>query len=203
MGVSVKSPKKTLSLYQNNVPGLDFTIKTESKTILRNDVINLKTDFSNKKFISTELDKLEISNKINSITQNKEFKKLITDYMHNSLRKLKIQRVNKIETIFKDIYELQILQCEVGSIWVVKPCFSGEYLAVGGKSGVLTIYSISALEDSLPHLDDNQFPRFLNFIEEIPLLMLSAHSSDIIDLCWFANVNILFKLVGLSTRLGF
>ncbi len=92
---------------------------------------------------------------------------------------------------FRNLVELQNFQADFQQIWVIKLSPSGEYLATGGRTGILKIFEIigtnsNEIKDCYTSQD---ILSYLNFISEVPVRSYNHHSDDIIDICWSPRVN--------------
>ena len=68
---------------------------------------------------------------------------------------------------------------------------NGEYLATGGKTGILKIFEILGTNSKKYKLSytSEDVQSYLKFISETPFRSYNIHSDDIIDICWSPRVN--------------
>ena len=85
---------------------------------------------------------------------------------------------------FKHVFETQCFKGDTSPIWVAKLSNSAEYLAVGSKSGVLTILEFLTEKNILSSLKTNGLTHALSIFNENPYKVYNAHQTDIIDLDW-------------------
>lgn len=84
----------------------------------------------------------------------------------------------------KNILEIQNFEGDTDKIWVVQFSSCGKYLATGGKSGVLKIWEVLSVNDSLDIYEKRELLKFTNFFSENAFRIYTEHKKDIIDLSW-------------------
>ena len=84
----------------------------------------------------------------------------------------------------KNILEIQNFEGDTDKIWVVQFSSCGKYLATGGKSGVLKIWEVLSVNDSLDIYEKRELLKFTNFFSENAFRIYTEHKKDIIALSW-------------------
>ena len=139
---------------------------------------------------------LKISNKKYNENKSLLFLKLnynlISTYMTKGFDKKRINFQN-------ELVELQKFKVDSEQIWVAAFDVNKNYLATGGKTGVLKIWRINTMLDdqnkyinsflfkdknSQTVLNDEEKKSFLNIIDESIYKIYYNHSSDITDISW-------------------
>ena len=137
--------------------------------------------------------------KINSIIFEKIKESDINlKFLQSKLRTIpiKIKNISNIKNRhFKNLIELQNFYIEDSPIWVIKFSNDSNYLATGGKKGIVKIFEIMnyEYENFKSSYDKSQILSFLNFLSEKPKKTLNEHSNDIIDLSW-SSINYSYLL---------
>ena len=137
--------------------------------------------------------------KINSIIFEKIKESDINlKFLQSKLRTIpiKIKNISNIKNRhFKNLIELQNFYIEDSPIWVIKFSNDSNYLATGGKKGIVKIFEIMnyEYENFKSSYDKTQILSFLNFLSEKPKKTLNEHSNDIIDLSW-SSINYSYLL---------
>ena len=62
--------------------------------------------------------------------------------------------------------------------------YNGKYLATGGKSGVLKIWEILTMKDSIDAYERKNILKYMNYCNEDAYRIYTEHSKDIIDIAW-------------------
>ena len=113
-----------------------------------------------------------------------------------------------------ELIELQKFKADSEQIWVASLDKDHNYLATGGKSGVLKIWKMNTLIDdnnkyNNPFLFSNnerefktnsEIKNYLNFIDETVYKIYCEHSSDIIDISWSKKYSNLLVSVSLDEK---
>ena len=137
--------------------------------------------------------------KINSIIFEKiKESEINLKFLQSKLRTIpiKIKNISNIKNRhFKNLIELQNFYIEDSPIWVIKFSNDSNYLATGGKKGIVKIFEIMnyEYENFKSSYDKSQILSFLNFLSEKPKKTLNEHSNDIIDLSW-SSINYSYLL---------
>ena len=137
--------------------------------------------------------------KINSIILEKiKESEINLKFLQSKLRTIpiKIKNISNIKNRhFKNLIELQNFYIEDSPIWVIKFSNDSNYLATGGKKGIVKIFEIMnyEYENFKSSYDKSQILSFLNFLSEKPKKTLNEHSNDIIDLSW-SSINYSYLL---------
>ena len=137
--------------------------------------------------------------KINSIIFEKiKESEINLKFLQSKLRTIpiKIKNISNIKNRhFKNLIELQNFYIEDSPIWVIKFSNDSNYLATGGKKGIVKIFEIMnyEYENFKSSYDKTQILSFLNFLSEKPKKTLNEHSNDIIDLSW-SSINYSYLL---------
>ena len=137
--------------------------------------------------------------KINSIIFEKiKESEINLKFLQSKLRTIpiKIKNISNIKNRhFKNLIELQNFYIEDSPIWVIKFSYDSNYLATGGKKGIVKIFEIMnyEYENFKSSYDKTQILSFLNFLSEKPKKTLNEHSNDIIDLSW-SSINYSYLL---------
>ena len=137
--------------------------------------------------------------KINSIIFEKiKESEINLKFLQSKLRTIpiKIKNISNIKNRhFKNLIELQNFYIEDSPIWVIKFSNDSNYLATGGKKGIVKIFEIMnyEYENFKSCYDKTQILSFLNFLSEKPKKTLNEHSNDIIDLSW-SSINYSYLL---------
>ena len=189
------SEKNKTSINEENIEIpklLNYTIKNSRIPLLNLD-INLH--LSNKKY-----------NDNKSLLFLKLNYNLITPYISKGFDKKKINFQN-------ELIELQNFKADSEQIWVASIDSTYNYLATGGKSGVLKIWKINTMLD-----DENKYIKsvlyknknysinkediksFLNIIEESVYKIYYSHTSDITDISWSKKYNNILVSVSLDNK---
>ena len=189
------SEKNKTSINEENIEIpklLNYTIKNSRIPLLNLD-INLH--LSNKKY-----------NDNKSLLFLKLNYNLITPYISKGFDKKKINFQN-------ELIELQNFKADSEQIWVASIDSTYNYLATGGKSGVLKIWKINTMLD-----DENKYIKsvlyknknysinkediksFLNIIEESVYKIYYSHTSDITDISWSKKYNNILVSISLDNK---
>ena len=189
------SEKNKTSINEENIEIpklLNYTIKNSRIPLLNLD-INLH--LSNKKY-----------NDNKSLLFLKLNYNLITPYISKGFDKKKINFQN-------ELIELQNFKADSEQIWVASIDTTYNYLATGGKSGVLKIWKINTMLD-----DENKYIKsvlyknknysinkediksFLNIIEESVYKIYYSHTSDITDISWSKKYNNILVSISLDNK---
>lgn len=129
-----------------------------------------------------------IMNKIESVKKN--FPLMTLDYVFLKKNYKIIQAKSKREKSTKNnhlvnLFEIQNFRADSEEIWAVRISNKGEYMATGGKSGVLKIWEIISYTDSiLDYKPERGLSDYLNYINETAFRIYTEHQKDIIDICW-------------------
>ena len=157
---------------------LNNTIKNTYVPLLN---LNINLSLANKRFFENK-----------SLLFLKLHYNLLSTYMTKGFDKNKINFQN-------ELIELQKFKADSEQIWVASLDSTKNYLATGGKSGVLKIWKINTMqddhnkyinsflfknEDSESILDDEEKKSFLNIIDESVYKIYYNHDSDITDISW-------------------
>ena len=116
---------------------------------------------------------------------------LITPYTSKGFDKKKLNFQN-------ELIELQNFKADTEQIWVVSLDYTNNYLATGGKNGIVKIWKINTMIDdenkfiksfinkNKEHNDINkeEIKSFLNIINESVYKIYFLHESDITDISW-------------------
>ena len=164
--------------------------KIEIPKLLNNAIKNSKVPLLNLNI------NLKISNKKYNENKSLLFLKLnynlISTYMTKGFDKKRINFQN-------ELVELQKFKVDSEQIWVAAFDVEKNYLATGGKTGVLKIWRINTMLDdqnkyinsflfkdknSQTVLNDEEKKSFLNIIDESIYKIYYNHSSDITDISW-------------------
>ena len=187
-------------------------IDTSKKKFQKNKVSSVKNEVNNNIFFNSNQSgrttKKETPNsnnisitslKINSIIFDKIKESDINlKFLQSKLRTIpiKIKNISNIKNRhFKNLIELQNFYIDDSPIWVIKFSCDSNYLATGGKKGIVKIFEIMnyEYENFKSSYDKTQILSFLNFLSEKPKKILNEHSSDIIDLSW-SSINTSYLL---------
>ena len=205
--INNKSQKsKEFSLNESNFKSDDSNyeeIDTSKKNLQKNKVPSVKYEVNNNIFFNSNQSgrttKKETPNsnnisitslKINSIIFDKiKESEINLKFLQSKLRTIpiKIKNISNIKNRhFKNLIELQNFYIDDSPIWVIKFSYDSNYLATGGKKGIVKIFEIMnyEYENFKSSYDKNQILSYLNFLSEKPKKILNEHSSDIIDLSW-------------------
>ena len=143
--------------------------------------LNLNMNLSNKKY-----------NENKSLLYLKLNYNLISTYASKGFDKKKINFQN-------ELIELQKFKADSEQIWVAVLDMTKNYLATGGKSGVLKIWRINTMKEdenkyinsflfknknSEVNLNEEEQKSFLNIIDESIYKIFYNHTSDITDIAW-------------------
>ena len=157
---------------------LNNTIKNTYVPLLN---LNINLSLANKRFFENK-----------SLLFLKLHYNLLSTYMTKGFDKNKINFQN-------ELIELQKFKADSEQIWVASLDVTKNYLATGGKSGVLKIWKINTMqddhnkyinsflfknEDTETILDDEEKKSFLNIIDESVYKIYYSHDSDITDISW-------------------
>ena len=153
---------------------LNYTIKNTYPPLLN---LNINVNLSNKKY-----------NENKSLLFLKLHYNLISTYITKGFDKKRINFQN-------ELIELQKFQAESEQIWVASLDNTNNYLATGGKSGVLKIWRINNMLDDQnkyinnilfknTNLNEEEKKSFLNIIDESIYKIYYNHTSDITDISW-------------------
>ena len=171
---------------------LNYTIKNSKIPLLN---LNINLHLSNKKY-----------NENKSLLFLKLNYNLITPYISKGFDQ------NKINFQY-ELIELQKFKADAEQIWVTSFDYSFNYLATGGRSGVLKIWKINTLLD-----DENKYIKsiinknkeistnkeeiksFLNIIEESVYKIYYNHTSDITDISWSKKYKNILVSVSLDRK---
>jgi len=164
--------------------------KIEIPKLLNNAIKNSKVPLLNLNI------NLKISNKKYNENKSLLFLKLnynlISTYMTKGFDKKRINFQN-------ELVELQKFKVDSEQIWIATFDIDKNYLATGGKTGVLKIWRINTMLDdqnkyinsflfkdknSETVLNDEEKKSFLNIIDESIYKIYYNHSSDITDISW-------------------
>ena len=161
-----------------------------------NDQILSKNEFINtinsEEFTSEFREKLKIrrietiKNELNGIKINFEFLKKTFKLINFSNTKH-----NKNKHL-ENLFEIQNIEADSKQIWIAKLREDGKYLATAGKSGILKIWEIISLDESLEDYENNGINNFFKFIKDYPFRIYKEHTDDIIDICWSLKVLFFF-----------
>ena len=182
------------------------------KKKLKNKVSSVKNEVNNNFFFNSNQSgrttKKETPNsnnisitslKINSIIFEKiKESEINLKFLQSKLRTIpiKIKNISNIKNRhFKNLIELQNFYIDDSPIWVIKFSYDSNYLATGGKKGIVKIFEIMnyEYENFKSSYDKTQILSFLNFLSEKPKKILNEHSNDIIDLSW-SSINYSYLL---------
>ena len=157
---------------------LNNTIKNTYVPLLN---LNINLSLANKRFFENK-----------SLLFLKLHYNLLSTYMTKGFDKNKINFQN-------ELIELQKFKADSEQIWVASLDVTKNYLATGGKSGVLKIWKINTMqddhnkyinsflfknEDTETILDEEEKKSFLNIIDESVYKIYYSHDSDITDISW-------------------
>ena len=157
---------------------LNNTIKNTYVPLLN---LNINLSLANKRFFENK-----------SLLFLKLHYNLLSTYMTKGFDKNKINFQN-------ELIELQKFKADSEQIWVASLDVTKNYLATGGKSGILKIWKINTMqddhnkyinsflfknEDTETILDDEEKKSFLNIIDESVYKIYYSHDSDITDISW-------------------
>ena len=157
---------------------LNNTIKNTYVPLLN---LNINLSLANKRFFENK-----------SLLFLKLHYNLLSTYMTKGFDKNKINFQN-------ELIELQKFKADSEQIWVASLDITKNYLATGGKSGVLQIWKIITMqddhnkyinsflfknEDTETILDEEEKKSFLNIIDESVYKIYYSHDSDITDISW-------------------
>ena len=211
----------------------------ENQKIINNSAINQK-NLSQKQNISIEIpNQINLTTNIKSINNDIiEIPKLLNNNInnnYNSSLKINFKKTtnkslyflksqynfiksytskmfdSKKKNLQNELLQLQNFKADSEQIWVASLDNSHNYLATGGKSGVVKIWKMNTLQD-----DDNKYnnsllfsnnlnnkelksdeeiKNFLNIIDESVYKIYCEHNEDIIDISWSQkNKNILVSV---------
>jgi WD40 repeat protein len=167
MGTIEESKVAELETVENDIYKID--INKEESTILTQEQMEQQ---HNKKI---EILKEEI----NELNLDEEFlKKLLRQIVSKS------KQPNMKDKHINNLLELQSFQADSQQIWSAKISNDGRYLATGGKSGVIKLFEIYSLEESIDNYEYKGIASFLKFINESAFRVYTEHSNDIIELRW-------------------
>ena len=157
---------------------LNNTIKNTYVPLLN---LNINLSLANKRFFENK-----------SLLFLKLHYNLLSTYMTKGFDKNKINFQN-------ELIELQKFKADSEQIWVASLDVTKNYLATGGKSGVLKIWKINTMqddhnkyinsflfknEDTETILDEEEKKSFLNIIDDSVYKIYYSHDSDITDISW-------------------
>ena len=156
---------------------LNYTIKNSRVPLLN---ININLNLSNKKY-----------NENKSLLFLKLNYNLITPYTSKGFDKKKLNFQN-------ELIELQNFKADTEQIWVASIDYTNNYLATGGKNGIVKIWKINTMIDdenkyiksilnkNKDHngINKDEIKSFLNIIDESVYKIYFIHESDITDISW-------------------
>ena len=179
---SIDSSNKIKTVIENEnieIPKLlNNTIKNTYVPLLN---LNINLSLANKRFFENK-----------SLLFLKLHYNLLSTYMTKGFDKNKINFQN-------ELIELQKFKADSEQIWVASLDVTKNYLATGGKSGILKIWKINTMqddhnkyinsflfknEDTETILDEEEKKSFLNIIDESVYKIYYSHDSDITDISW-------------------
>ncbi len=201
------------AINQNNISNKNISIEIQNKN-------NLTTAIINKEII-------DIPKVINQTLENYyknslkiKFKKSINKSLiylqskYNFIKPYTSKGFNSKKINFQnELLELQNFKADSEQIWVASLDKNHNYLATGGKSGVVKIWKMNTLQD-----DDNKYnnsillfnnkelksdeeiKHFLNIIDESVYKLYCEHSLDIIDIAWSKKYEYLLVSVSLDKK---
>ena len=105
------------------------------------------------------------------------------EYITSNLKIIK-SKSSSTKRALSSLIEIQNFQCDVDTIWVIKLSYNGKYLATGGKSGVLKIWEILTMKDSIDAYERKNILKYMNYCNEDAYRIYTEHSKDIIDIAW-------------------
>ncbi|XP_028793336.1 WD repeat-containing protein 44-like [Neltuma alba] len=135
----------------------------------------------------------------------------------NKTHRIKVRQNKKRWTELSGLYVGQEITAHKGVIWAMKFSPNGQYLATGGEDGVVRIWrvvlqdissdSFNAEDSLVTKVKQDMFcswkkqsgqnhlvlPNKVFQIEESPFLEFCGHSSDVLDLAWSNNSEILLS----------
>ena len=216
---------------------------TENKKVINNSAINNNNHNISNQNISLEIEDknnltttiinkgiIEIPKVINQTLENNynnynnslkaKFKKSLNKSLfylkskYNFLKPYTSQGFDSKKKNFQnDLLELQNFKADSEQIWVASLDKNHNYLATGGKSGVVKIWKMNTIQD-----DDNKYnnsilffnnkdlksdeeiKHFLNIIDETAYKLYCEHSLDVIDLAWSKKYEYLLVSVSLDKK---
>jgi hypothetical protein len=100
--------------------------------------------------------------------------------------------------------ELQNFQADFQQLWVIKLSPNGDFLATGGKTGILKIFEIlgTNYKNYKESYTSQDVQSYLKFMSETPLRCYNIHSDDIIDICWSPRVRKIYLIYHIFPLLG-
>jgi WD40 repeat protein len=200
----------------NNISNQNISIEIEDKNNLTTTIIN-KGIIEIPKVINQTLEN-NYNNYNNSLKA--KFKKSLNKslfYLKSKYNFLKPYRSKGFDSkkinFQNDLLELQNFKADSEQIWVASLDKNHNYLATGGKSGVVKIWKMNTIQD-----DDNKYnnsilffnnkdlksdeeiKHFLNIIDETAYKLYCEHSLDVIDLAWSKKYEYLLVSVSLDKK---
>jgi WD40 repeat protein len=99
-----------------------------------------------------------------------------------------VKNKNIKEVHLENLFILQDFQCDSQAVWIAKLSYDGKYLATGGQSGVLKIWSVYSEEESLDNYEYKGLLSYIKLINENAYRVYNEHVSDIVDMSWNMTV---------------
>jgi hypothetical protein len=110
------------------------------------------------------------------------------DFFKKNMPIIHVKNKNIKEVHLENLFILQDFQCDSQAVWIAKLSYDGKYLATGGQSGVLKIWSVYSEEESLDNYEYKGLLSYIKLINENAYRVYNEHVSDIVDMSWNMTV---------------
>jgi len=191
--INYKSASNTNFNFVNMYKNYEKDDKTSNK--FNNEALNTENNVINYNYMHNFVKDIpKFVNIIPSPKKNLKEESIDFSYFKKHLHTISIK--NKPENLLlrtdnhiKHIFEVQNFMADSSTIWVSSISPNGLYLATGGKSCVLKIWSFISLvdKDSLQEHEEKNILKRIKLIKESPFREYRVHTEDIIDICWSPN----------------
>jgi hypothetical protein len=177
-----------------------FEVAEKEKTVIENKTqINQNQKFEKKIDLTLSqnesdekrLDKLNMTIsriKSENIHHKIKEKDIDIDYLKQNLKHIQTKSKGIKDKHFQNLFELQCFQGDSQQILVAKISYGGKYLATGGLSGVLKIWTIYTEEDSVENYESKGVFSYLKFLNENAYRVYTNHKKEIIEINWHQKV---------------
>lgn len=179
------------SKYEQNI-----TLENENGSKIFSDIQHNETSEEKDNSILEEKKNKINNERLDSMYDDLSDIKIDIEFFKKNLNSLPF-KTNNTNNIFENLFILQDFICDSQTVWITKFSFDGRYLATAGQSGVLKIWTVYNLEESLENYEDKGLLSYIKCLNENAYRIYNEHSTDIIDLSW--NVNVIYLIINLET----